>query len=158
MTVRVSKSGALSMFGHNHEISAAVGSGKVDTGARQVELSVDASTLRVRDPEASEKDRAEVQKTMLGPEVLDVEHYKEMVFRSTSADAAGAGAWNVHGTLALHGQTKPITVRVTEKAGHYSGQAALKLSDFGIQQIKAAGGAVKVKDEIRIEFDIQLLR
>jgi polyisoprenoid-binding protein YceI len=158
MTVRVYKSGALSMFGHNHEISAPVGSGSVDTTGRHVELLVDAGKMRVRDPEGSEKDRAEIQKSMLGPEVLDTEHYKEIVFRSTSAEAAGAGGWNVHGTLALHGQTKPVTVKVTEKDGHYSGQAMLKLTDFGIQPIKVAGGAVKVKDEIRIEFDIQLAR
>jgi hypothetical protein len=34
---------------------------------------VDARALRVIDKDASEKERGEVQKTMLGPEVLDSE-------------------------------------------------------------------------------------
>jgi len=158
MTVRVYKAGMLSAMGHDHEISAPIASGTVDTGAQRAELHVDASALRVRDPKGSEKDRAEIQLTMLGPEVLDSEHHKEIVFRSTSAESAGAGSWKVHGNLTLHGQTRPLTLEVTEKAGHYVGFALLKQTDFGITPIKVAGGTIRVKDEIRIEFDIQLAR
>jgi polyisoprenoid-binding protein YceI len=64
----------------------------------------------------------------------------------------------VHGTLTLHGQTQPVTVEVKENSGHFAGHALLKLTDFGIKPIRIAGGTVKVKDEIRIEFDIQLTR
>ena len=158
MTVHVYKAGALSMFGHNHEISAPIHSGSADVTAKHVELTVESTAMRVLDPGVSEKDRSEIQSNMLGPEVLDTARYKEIVFRSTSAEPAGAGAWNVTGSLTLHGETKPVTVKVTEKSGHYTGQAQLKLTDFGIKPIKVAGGAVKVKDEIRIEFDIQLAR
>ena len=156
MTVRVYKGGAFSAFGHNHEISAPIRSGNADPAARRVELTVDSSALRVRDPDASDKDRAEVQKTMLGPEVLDTGRYREIVFRSTAAEPAGAGAWNVTGALTLHGETRTVPVKVTERNGHYTGQAVLKQTDFGITPIKVGGGAVKVKNEIRIEFDIQL--
>jgi hypothetical protein len=45
---------------------------------------------------------------------------------------------------------------VAEKAGHYVGSALIKLTEFGIKPVKVAGGTVKVKDEVRIEFDIQL--
>ena len=47
--------------------------------------------MRVRDAKVSDKDRAEIQKTMLGPEVLDVERYPEIVFRSTAAEKAASG-------------------------------------------------------------------
>jgi len=154
MTVHVYKAGALSMFGHNHEISAPIHSGSADVTAKHVELTVESTAMRVLDPGVSEKDRSEIQSNMLGPEVLDTARYKEIVFRSTSAEPAGAGAWNVTGSLSLHGETKPVTV----KSRHYTGQAQLKLTDFGIKPIKVAGGAVKVKYEIRIEFDIQLAR
>lgn len=156
LTVHVYKSGALSMFGHNHEISAPIHSGTVDVTARRVELTVESTAMRVLDPGASEKDRTEIQTTMLGPEVLDTARYKEIVFRSTAVEPAGAGAWNVTGSLSLHGETKPVTVKVAEKGGRYTGQALLKLTSFGIKPVKAAGGAVKTKDEIRIEFDIQI--
>src|SRR5438874_11657565 len=62
MTVRVYKAGVFSAFGHNHTISAPVRAGKVDSAAHRVEVTVDAAALRVRDTDASEKDRAEIQK------------------------------------------------------------------------------------------------
>jgi polyisoprenoid-binding protein YceI len=68
----------------------------------------------------------------------------------------GEGHWTVRGELTLHGQTKPVTADVSEKAGHYTGRATVKQTDFGIKPVKVAGGTVKVKDEVRVEFDIQL--
>ena len=49
-----------------------------------------------------------------------------------------------------------MTVDVKEKSGHYTGHATLKQTDFGIEPVKVAGGAVRVKDEVQVEFDIQL--
>src|SRR6266481_7934598 len=90
MTIHVSKAGVFSAFGHDHEISAPVAGGSVDTTPPRVELRVEAGALTVRDPKASEKDRAEIQKTMLGPEVLDVTRHSEIAFRSTAAEPSGA--------------------------------------------------------------------
>src|SRR5689334_829271 len=70
MTVRVYKAGALGALGHDHEITAPVESGSVDASAKKVELHVKAASLKVADPKASDKDRPEIQKTMLGPQVL----------------------------------------------------------------------------------------
>src|SRR5437879_7031245 len=70
MTVRVYKAGLLSALGHNHEIAAPIAGGKVDATARQVELHTQARALQVRDPGVSEKDRTEIQSTLLGPEAL----------------------------------------------------------------------------------------
>jgi polyisoprenoid-binding protein YceI len=156
MTVRVYKAGVLSAFGHDHEIAAPIAAGKVDSAAHTVELHTNASALRVRDPKASEKDRDEIQKTMLGADVLDAGRYPEIVFQSTAVEPLSPGSWKVRGTLTLHGQTQPVTAEVRETAGRYVGSSLLKLVDFGIKPVRIAGGAVKVKDEVRIEFDIQL--
>ncbi len=158
MTVRVYKAGVLGAFGHDHEIAAPIESGAVDTSAHTVELRVAAASLRVRDPKASEKDRGEIQSTMVGPEVLDAEHHPEIVFRSTGAESTGDGAWRLHGNLVIHGQSHPIEVEVRGSGGHYRGSTRLKQSEFGIEPVKVAGGTIRVKDEIRIEFDIQLAR
>lgn len=158
LTIHAYKSGVFSAFGHDHEIAAPIAAGTVDTAARRVELRVRAAALRVRDPAASGKDRDEIQKTMLGPEVLDAERHSEIVFQSSSAEPAGPGAWTVHGSLALHGATRPIAVEVREQDGRYLGTARLKQSDFGIKPVRVAGGTVKVKDELRVQFEIQLAR
>jgi len=155
MTVKAFRAGVLSPLGHDHEIAAPV-SGKVDVGGRKVELRVKTGELKVEDTKASDKDRAEIQKTMLGPEVLDVEHNPEILFESTAAERAASGEWTVRGNLTLHGQTQPITLQVRQNGGHYTGGVSLKQTTFSIKPVKIAGGSVRVKDEIRIDFDIQL--
>jgi hypothetical protein len=40
ITTHVYKAGVLSAFGHDHEIAAPIADGRVDIGAREVELSV----------------------------------------------------------------------------------------------------------------------
>src|SRR6267143_3601032 len=92
LTIHVGKTGVFSALGHEHEVRAPIHSGTADTGSHPaVELDVDARALRVIDKDDSEKDRAEVQKTMLGPEVLDSERHQEIVFKSTVGEPACAG-------------------------------------------------------------------
>ena len=103
LTIHVGKTGVFSGLGHEHEVRAPIHSGTADTGPHPaVEIHVDARALRVIDKDESEKDRAEVQKTMLGPEVLDSDH-QEIVFKSTGVEPAGQGRWTLHGNLTLRG-------------------------------------------------------
>jgi hypothetical protein len=157
LTIYVGKSGFFSAFGHAHEIAAPILRGSAEVGEHPwAEVHVNARALRVIDRDVSEKDRAEIQKTMLGPEVLDSERFGEIAFRSSSAESAGAGRWTLRGNLTLHGQTRPVTVETVYKNGHYTGHATVKQTEFGMKPVKVAGGAVRVKDEVRIEFDLQL--
>jgi polyisoprenoid-binding protein YceI len=158
MTVSVYKAGVLSALGHDHEIAAPIAGGTVDAKAKHVEVRVKAGAMKVRDSSGSEKDHEQIQSTMLGPEVLDAEKYPEIVFRSTSATSEGEGVWKVQGDLTLHGQTNSVAVVAREASGHYTGTARLKLTEFGIKPIKVAGGTIRVKDEVKIDFDIQLAR
>jgi polyisoprenoid-binding protein YceI len=155
LTIHVGKTGAFSGLGHEHEVRAPIRNGTADTGSHPtVEIHVNARELRVIDKDDSDKDRAEVQKTMLGPEVLDSQNHQEIVFKSTGAEYVGEGRWKLHGNLTLRGQTRPITVQVTVKDGRYTGEATVKQTDFGIKPPGKAG--VRAKDEVRIEFDVRL--
>jgi polyisoprenoid-binding protein YceI len=155
LTIHVGKTGAFSALGHEHEVRAPIHSGTADTGAHPaVEMRVDARALRVIDKDDSEKDRAEVQKAMLGPEVLDSERHQEIVFKSTVAEPAGQGQWTLRGNLTLRGQTRPVTVHVTLRDGRYTGEAIVKQTDFGIKPPGKAG--ISAKDEVKIEFDVRL--
>jgi hypothetical protein len=49
-----------------------------------------------------------------------------------------------------------VDVDVALKDGHFEGFAQLKQRDFGMTPVSIAGGTVKVKDEVRIEFTIVL--
>ncbi|HEV2697985.1 MAG TPA: YceI family protein [Terriglobales bacterium] len=154
LTVRVYKTGLFSAFAHDHEIRASIQKGIIDEERNLVEFTVDARTLKVLDPKVSDSDRAEIQSTMLGPKVLDSEKFNQIQFRSTSIGELGEGKWTVRGDLSVHGQTRGVKVEVEGSDGHYSGSVQLRQTEFGITPISIAGGSIKVKDEIRVEFEI----
>ena len=155
ITVRVFKAGVFRAFADNHEIQAAIARGFVDEGVDGgVQMVVDANRLRVLDPNLSARDRDQVQTRMFGTEVLDVSRFPEIRFQSTTIERIQSDIWNARGQLTLHGQTRPVTVKVAHENGHYRGSVSLKQTDFGITPIAIAGGTVKVKDEVTIDFDI----
>ena len=51
-------------------------------------------------------------------------------------------------------QRSSIAVSVARENGRYTGSATLRQSEFAITPISIAGGTVKVKDEIAVDFDI----
>ena len=155
LTVHAFKAGLFSGFAHDHEISAPISAGFVDdSGTGKVDFKAEVSRMKVLDPKLGADKRAEVQQTMLGASVLDSKHYPEIHFTSTQVRGNGDGHWVVTGILTLHGETQPVTAEVSRTKGHYTGSATLSQRQFGIKPISIAGGAIKVKDQIKIEFDI----
>lgn len=157
LSVRVGKSGFFSGFAHEHEISAPIAQGEVELSSpASVAFTVQAGKLTVVDPGESDSDRAEVQKTMLGPTVLDAGKFPEIRFVSEKVERLGDARWRVHGKLTLHGQTQPIVLETTLEKGHYQGTATLLQSNFGITPIRLAGGTIRVKNEVQVKYDIVL--
>ena len=155
ITIHVGKTGLFSAAGHDHWVSAPIASGEiVDPGAQSVNFSVDAHKLKVKpDAKVKPEDEAQIQETMQ-QKVLESAMYPRIEFRSSSVTKAGAGSWRVTGQLTLHGVTKSVVVSVRQTGDAFSGDARIKQTDFGIQPIRVAGGAVKVKDELDIHFDV----
>ena len=58
------------------------------------------------------------------------------------------------GDLSLHGAARPLTFAVVRGDGRLRGTVSIRQRDSGIQPISIAGGTVKVKGELRIEFAI----
>lgn len=157
MMVYVSKQGLFSFLADNHEVEAPIARGSYDAARRTVEVVVDASKMRVLDPRLPADKRATVQSNMLGPQVLDVAKYPTITFQSTSMSVDRNGSLDVTGNLDLHGQTHSTVVRVkSDGSGHFTGSTTVRQTAYGITPIKIAGGAVTVKDDVRIDFDIVL--
>jgi polyisoprenoid-binding protein YceI len=155
LTVSVYKSGMFSGFGDNHVIRAPIASGSISADPPlAVDMIVRSASLTVLDPKLAADKRLEVQSRMLGAEVLDSHTYPEIGFTSTSIESVSPDQWTVTGRLSLHGETRQTTFAVTRHDGRYQGTVAVKLRDFGIKPISVAGGTVKVKDELKVEFDI----
>ena len=154
LTVHVFKSGVFSAFAANHEIRAPISTGTVDEAAKRVNLVVASRKLVVLDPNLPPDKRQQVQEKMLGPEVLDSSQFHEIRFDASSIEQEAPDRFLVLGNLSLHGKTRAISLHVSRSGEHFRGETALKQRDFGIAPIKIAGGTVKVKDELTIEFDV----
>lgn len=159
LTVFVYKSGLFSAFADDHVIRAPIASGSISTDAPlRVEVAVRAANLTVLDPGLAAGKRTDVQVRMLGPDVLDTAAYPDIEFVSTAIESMGPNRWMVTGRLTIHGVTRSTTFPVAQRDGRYRGTALLKQRDFGIEPISIVGGTVKVKDELKVEFDIVLQR
>jgi polyisoprenoid-binding protein YceI len=162
VTVHVQKQGLFAAFAHNHVISAPLASGHLDAAKRTINITFRAQDMKVLDPDASDNERSTIESTMKRAQVLDPARFPEITFISTSveipaAEAAGTPSgthYLVRGNLTLHGVTRPVDMSVTLSGTHYSGKVTLKQTDFGITPVKIAGGAIRVKDPIEIDFEI----
>src|SRR2546421_1262393 len=119
--IQVAKDGFFKAFGHDHLVSTTHFSGSVRLAESKMEESsvtftAEANSLRVIDPGESEKERNEVQATMLGEQVLDVARYPQIQFSSSAVKLVSSSKntfdLQVSGTLTLHGTQKPVTLPV----------------------------------------------
>lgn len=154
ITIHVFKSGLFSGFAHDHIVVAPISHAAIDPAHLTAEVTVVTGEMKVTDPDVSDKDRAEIQSTMLGPKVLDQEKYPEIHFKSSRIEKTGSENYRVAGTLSLHGAKKEITFQVIGGPEHFHGATKLKQSDFGIKPISLGGGTVKVKDQLELELDV----
>lgn len=73
-------------------------------------------TVRI-DPASVDSNHAERDKHLRSKDFLDVEHYPEAVFQSTSFEQNADGGALLKGELTLHGVTRPIEIEV-QQIGH----------------------------------------
>jgi len=163
--IYVGAGGLFGAFAHDHLIEAQRIEGCAvidpnDLTHSSIKLTFSTADIRVLDPKESAKDRAKVQTTM-ETEVLRVSQYPQVTFESIGVErSSSADALRVRGNLTIRGKTQPVVLplTLTRDDGTYRvrGEYKLKQTAFGIQPIQLAGGTVKVKDEVRTEFELFL--
>jgi polyisoprenoid-binding protein YceI len=64
----------------------------------------------------------------------------------------------LNGDLTLHGvkRSQPVSARVSVNGAtlRATGNFSVRLSDYEIRPVSAAGGTIKLKDELKLSFDI----
>ena len=132
----------------------AAGSGATETLTAELDL----SSLTVREGSGgakplSDKDRRDIEKQagkILG-RGQPARFNSTRVFQSASAVGGGA----IEGTLLLNGVTRPLRLTVSNpESGRYQGSAPIKQTDFGITPYSGFFGALKLRDEVTVEFEI----
>lgn len=164
-TVQAFATGILSAMGHNPTIGIRKFTGEVAFSpeaqeARGFRLSIDAASLSVQD-DIGDKDRREIENIMKD-QVLEIGKYPEILFEASVvsitrvADSLYSAVLN--GNLSFHGASnnKVVTARIAQfgEMLRASGSFTLKQSDYGIKPVVVAGGALKLKDELKFSFEM----
>lgn len=164
-TVQAFSEGLLSAFGHSPTIAIPDFSGEIQMkrgllGTASLKLTVNTASLRVAD-QISDKDRKEIER-MMHEEVLETSRYQQIVFESTQivADKVFEGMYRVKvvGQLSLHNQTRVQSIEgqltFSEEVLRMQGETRLSQSQYGLKRVSVAGGTLKVKDEVKLSFDL----
>jgi polyisoprenoid-binding protein YceI len=163
-TVQAFATGMLSPFGHNPKIAIRDYDGEIqfapDTYENAVvRVTVRTSAMDVQD-EMSSDDQKKLEQTMY--DALEVQRFptavyetKQITVQKQSEDMLLAQAT---GTLSFHGvtQTQSVNARVTRLGTmlRISGDFSLRQSDYGIKPVSFAGGALRLKDELKFAFEL----
>jgi polyisoprenoid-binding protein YceI len=164
-TVHAFATGLLSAMGHNPIIGIRDFNGemrfdpdKLEAGSFQ--LSIRASSLGVQN-DISDKDRREIERLM-NQEVLETAKFPEILYKASGISVKKMSDMlylaTLSGSLTLHGVTRSqsITARVSLLGSmlRASGDFTLDQTDYGIKLVSVAGGALKLKDELKFSFEI----
>ncbi len=164
-TVQTFASGLLSAMGHNPTLAVGNFSGGVDFSVEDLKasgfrLTIQSASLSVQD-DISDKDRSEIER-LTKQQVLETEKYPQIIYDApevtiTQLEAALYSA-SLSGSLSCHGVTRPQAVKariaVFGEMLRASGDFTLRQSDYQIKPFSFGGGALKLKDEIKVVFEM----
>jgi polyisoprenoid-binding protein YceI len=150
--------GAGYFFGHFEMFSGTITADAEHPELSGIELEIDAASVGTRNAKRDDHLR--------GPDFFNVVEYPTMRFESTSVSMVSDTAFDLTGDLTFHGETRPITVRVTktgEKLSEEAGKSragffttfTIKRSDFGVSYGVDTGG---LGDEVELIFSCEATR
>jgi polyisoprenoid-binding protein YceI len=165
--VRVAKAGALRFLAHDHTMGVQSFRGEVTVAEdryeeARLELDVDAPSIVVLDEKIGEGDRAKITRSM-HEEVLQSARYPIIRFRSREVRLRPSRQdrqveVEVTGSLTLRGVTReirlPVTVTRTPRELRAVGSYPLTQTEFGIAPYSTAGGTIRVKDVVVLEYQL----
>jgi polyisoprenoid-binding protein YceI len=130
-----------------------------DPSASSVSVDVDAGSFEVRTGSGGIKpltdaDRAQI-KTTIQQKVLHTDRHPEISFRSRRVEGTPE-SFTVEGDLTITGVTQPITVHGRLAGGRVEGSATIVQTRWGIRPYTGFFGALKLSDEVRLEFGADL--
>ena len=165
VVLKTGRAGLVARAGHDLTIEVTRWSARIEVPATEdgglaaasVTAELDLGSLEVRQGTGGVKpltdgDRREIKKTMrriLGDATAS--------FTSSRIVPSGASGGAIEGTVTLNGKTQPVRLQVTAPApGRYRGSATLAQTAFGIRPYVGFFGALKLRDEVGVEIEVDL--
>jgi polyisoprenoid-binding protein YceI len=165
VVIKTTRAGLAARAGHDLTLEVTRWSAQVqvppeDGGgvtAATVSAELDLGSLEVREGKGGAKpltdgDRRDIKKTMSG-----ILGGGTASFASTRVIRSGASGGAIEGTATFNGKSQPVRLQVISPGeGRYRGGGTLNQTAFGIKPYTGFFGALKLKDEVVVEFEVDL--
>lgn len=147
--------GASWVYGRFNDFTVSLEAGDEGAGVTSVNFVVKAGSV---DTGTAKRDQH-----LKSPDFFNANEFETISFKSTAAKAVDADTTEVTGDLTLHGETKPITAKVT-RVGHgkgmqkedlagYEATFSLKRSDYGMKNMVGPVG-----DDVMLTIAVEASR
>ncbi len=164
LLIKTGRAGLGRKAGHDLTIEVTRWSGEAvivagDPDRSWVDVTVEADSLEVREGTGGLKpltdtDRAEIKRTLGDKALLHTAEHPLINFRSTGI-AGTAQSFEIYGELTIKGLTRPVTVHGKGNGdGLVRGWATVTQSTWGIRPYTAFLGALRLADDVQVEFDV----
>lgn len=169
VVIKTSRAGLAAVAGHDLTIEVTRWSARIEVpgeadggiSAAKVTAELDLGSLAVREGTGgarslTDADRRDIEAT--ARRILTSGGGALARFSSSRVIPSAAGG-AIEGTLTLHGRSQPARLQVSAPApGRYRGSTTIVQSAFGITPYKGLFGALRLRDEVVAEFDLDLNR
>ena len=161
LRVYIARAGLLSAVGHDLEIAVDDYGIDVDESALAVHARVASQSLQVVDAvqrrelrpgTLSAKDKEQIKHNMTR-DVLETDKYPSIEFRSSRVQRERDG-YRVRGELTLHGARRELEFFAQRRGSMVQGEIEIHQPDFGIAPYRALGGALRVRPEVSVTFEL----
>ena len=150
LKVKTGKEGAAAKMGHDLVLVVNSWEATVEGGdSPSIKLTADPGSVEVESGSGGakplgDKDKADIKKSING-KVLGS---SQISFTSSQVDDG-----NAKGDLSIAGSSSQVSIPISVSGDKISGSTTLSQKDFGIKQFSAMMGALKVKDQVTVEFE-----
>jgi polyisoprenoid-binding protein YceI len=165
VVIKTTRAGLAAKAGHDLTIEVTRWSAQIEVPAEDggglaaatVQADLDLGSLEVREGTGgamplTDRDRREIKK-----QIGSILGAATATFASSRVIPSGSSGGTVEGSVTLNGQTQPTVLQVTAPgSGQYRGSATLAQTGFGIKPYSGFFGALKLKDEVTLEFQLTL--
>jgi hypothetical protein len=150
LKVKTGKEGAAAKMGHNLVLGVNSWEATVEGGdSPSIKLTADPGSIEVLEGSGGakplgDKDKADIKKSING-KVLGS---SQITFTSSEVNDSQA-----KGDLSIAGKSSQVSIPISVSGDKISGSTTLSQKDFGIKQFSAMMGALKVTDQVTVEFE-----
>lgn len=157
------KEGVLARLAHDLKLEVRSVTVTVDDGGMPTSVRLDPSSIEIvcqmengaeKPGGFSDADRRKILENLRG-DVLAVKKHPAIAFDVTSIEPQGTGH-RVRGRLSLHGRTRDLDVSTRREGDREVAEVTLHQPDYGIAPFSAMLGALKVKADVLVRFDVRV--